>query len=499
MTGHPGDVPGYIVWGRRPRRGWGDNGRVGDVTPGTARGWLGQARDFVRAEPRQPMSRRAVIADAVFAGLVMVAAITVAGVRDPGAATAYGLCVAAVTTLPLAARRRYPLAAFLLLVTVALLARRQATDVTFVAIVIAAFSAALHSRFRGAALLSVAPVGVLVTVGFWNTPPPAPPSRHLTPVYRLVGPESSPHWQVYSSPPDDSWRVPALLVLVSLVTIAVVGAVAYAGDRIRRLQAEHSAATQRAVELERARIAGELHDVVTHNVSVMIVQAGAARQVLAEAPGEARAALLAVEASGRAAMAELRHMLGLLSAPGVRQSGGDGGGPDVAGVGPGDPQLAPQPGLSELPSLIGRLTAAGLPVELDAGELPRDLPPGQDLAAFRVVQEALTNVIKHAGKPPTRVCVHYREGSLMLEVADAGRLIPAAGPVTVPGSGRGLIGLRERVGLYGGEFEAGPRPASGDGDGEMGRRAGSGGWLVRARIPVAPAASRDQPLTAARP
>jgi signal transduction histidine kinase len=460
----------------------GDNEQVGDVTPDTERGWLGQARDFVRStEPRKPMSRRSVAADIVLAGSALTAAVALAVTNYHGYRPALVFAAALLATVPLAARRRYPLAAFLVLAAGVLATRDYATDVTFVAVVIAAFSAAVHGRFRGAALLSVAPVGVLVGVDFWNAHAPgssAPPrSAHY-----LIGPVSSRHWATPVPAGTTPWRVAALLVLVSLVSIAVVGAVAYAGDRIRRLQAEHSAATQRAIELERARIAGELHDVVTHNVSVMIVQAGAARQVLAEAPGEARTALLAVEASGRAAMAELRHMLGLLS---PATGGGDPGGSADA---TSDPQLTPQPGLGELRSLVGRLTSAGLPVQLDVGDLPQDLPPGQDLAAFRVVQEALTNVIKHAGKPPTRVGVHYRDGSLELEVADTGRPIPAATPATAPGSGRGLIGLRERVGVYGGEFEAGPQPVQ-----------EGGGWLVRARIPVAPAASRGEPLAAIRP
>ena len=122
------------------------------------------------------------------------------------------------------------------------------------------------------------------------------------------------------------------------------------------------------------------------------------------------------------------------------------------------------------------MTAAGLPVELQVGGVPRALPPGLDLAAYRVVQEALTNVIKHAGKPRTTVRLDYRDAELVVEVADAGRPIPAAGPAvsTVPGSGRGLLGLRERIALYGGELDAGPRPG--------------GGWLVRARLPVDPPA-----------
>jgi signal transduction histidine kinase len=242
-----------------------------------------------------------------------------------------------------------------------------------------------------------------------------------------------------------------------------------AGDsqaRLRRLQAEHEAATLRALELERARIASELHDVVTHNVSVMIVQAGAARQVLATAPDQATSAMLAVEASGRAAMTELRHLLGLLGPAGTADAGTSG---DAA---PAGEELQPQPGLGQLRSLVDGVAAAGLPVELHAGDFPRALPAGLDLAAFRVVQEALTNVIKHAGKPPTSVSVGYRDGDLVVAIADAGRPAAAAGGAApaIPGAGRGLLGLRERIAMYGGELEAGPQPG--------------GGWLVRARIPA---------------
>ena len=243
------------------------------------------------------------------------------------------------------------------------------------------------------------------------------------------------------------------------------------------------AATRRALALERARLASEMHDVVTHNVSMMVVQAGAARRVLSADPAEAIKALRAVESSGRTAMTELRHLLGLLSPP---PGAADDGGParPSSPPGAGDPRgaagLAPQPGLDELREMIDRVGAAGLPVELNVSGTPRDLPAGLGLAVFRVVQEALTNVIKHAGKPPTDVRLSYEPTALVVEVADGGRPIPAAAPAPdaggagVPaGAGMGLLGLRERVALYGGEFAAGPRPG--------------GGWLVTARMPVEPA------------
>jgi signal transduction histidine kinase len=260
------------------------------------------------------------------------------------------------------------------------------------------------------------------------------------------------------------WGTTALLILVSIALTVTVGYAVHAIAERDRVLAEHEAATRRALELERARIASELHDVVTHNVSVMIVQAGAARQVLTESPAEARAAMLAVEASGRAAMTELRHLLGLLSP--ANAVGDAAGTPDR--VLPAE--LEPQPGLAQLRGLVDRLTAAGLPIDLRVGELPRELSPGLDLAVFRVIQEALTNVLKHAGKPATTVRLSHEDGQLVVVVSDTGRPIRAAAPAVPAGGGRGLIGLRERIALYGGVLEAGP--------------SSDGGWTVRARFPL---------------
>jgi signal transduction histidine kinase len=395
--------------------------------------------------------------------------------------------VIVLTTVPLAARRRFPLSAFVVVVLGALAAPRYATDVTFLAVVFAGYSAVAYSRFRGAALLSMLPAGLLVAAGFWSA---LPSNESVGPVPAAAGGlghlPAGAGVTVQSGAP---WRLAGLVAAFSLVMIAVVGNAMQARDRIRRMRAEHAAATLRALDEERALIASELHDVVTHNVSVMIVQAGAARQVLAADPAEATAALLAVESSGRAAMTELRHLLGLLSpvaGTGTASARDTAAPPGSAEAGQ---DLSPQPGLAQLQPLIDRVAAAGLPVELRVGGVPRALPPGLDLAAYRVVQEALTNVLKHAGKPRTTVRLDYAETELVAEIADAGRPIPAAGPAvsTVPGSGRGLLGLRERIALYGGELDAGPRPG--------------GGWLVRARLPVEPpaAAGAQQPAAGFAP
>jgi signal transduction histidine kinase len=430
------------------------------------RAWLGSVLTFVQwTTAREPVPRRAIRADMVLAGVALVLAVYVARHTYDGLG-AGPTEAAAIASLPLAARRRYPLAAFLVLLVGVLAAKNYATDLSFLTMLLAAYSAVVHSRFRGLALLCVALAGAVVAYVFWKG---QSGSMAVLPL-RVGGPavvKVVPGPGGVFVPEGARWRLDGIVALFVLVGLAIVGGVGLARERIRRLQAEHAAATERALEAERARIASELHDVVTHNVSVMIVQAGAARQVLDAAPQDARAALLAVESSGRAAMAELRHLLGLLS-PAHPDAEMAEMSPD--GSAAAETELRPQPGLAQLRALVDKMRAAGLPVDLHVGELPPTLPPGLDLAGFRVVQEALTNVLKHAGKPATIVSVDYRDGSLLLEVTDSGRPMPSVGPVAVPGSGRGLLGLRERVSVYGGEVGAGPRPA--------------GGWLVRARIPV---------------
>lgn len=253
--------------------------------------------------------------------------------------------------------------------------------------------------------------------------------------------------------PQYPMRFAAAVIIVPLAATASLGMLEIgqrlrdSAELLRRAAAEHEAATQRAIDAERARIAAELHDVVTHHVSMMVVQAGAARTVLALAPAvaEATEALRAIESSGRTAIAELRTMLGLLS-------------PDRGGA-----ALTPQPGLADLDALIKSVSAAGLPVELNVTGTPRTLSPGADLAAYRVVQESLTNVMRHAGQPSTVVRVNWGE-DLVICVSDEGR--GGAGEPRGWGTGRGLLGLRERLALYGGELDAGPRP--------------TGGWQVRA-------------------
>jgi len=202
------------------------------------------------------------------------------------------------------------------------------------------------------------------------------------------------------------------------------------------------------VAVERGRIARELHDVVAHNVSMMVVQAGAAARVLHGDEPDVRNALDVIAATGRETVDEMRTLLGVLRSD------------------DGPAALRPQPGLADLEQLVGGVREAGLPVTLRIEGAPRPLPPALDLSAFRIVQEALTNTLRHAGPARAEVTVRYENDLVTLEIADTGR-----GPRGDPGTGHGLVGMRERAAMLDGELEA----AQADG----------GGFTVRARLPVA--------------
>jgi signal transduction histidine kinase len=208
------------------------------------------------------------------------------------------------------------------------------------------------------------------------------------------------------------------------------------GEQLVRHQAEQ----------ERMRIARELHDIVAHGMSVITVQAAFGHLVIDDRPAEAKAALAAIESTGRETLAEMRQLLGVL-----RQEG--------AG-----PALGPAPSLADVGGLIARTGHAGVKVRLTVSGSPRALPAGIELSGYRILQEALTNVVKHAGTPAACAAISYREGELGIEVTDNGR----GGPVSA--GGHGLAGMRERVRLYGGDLDAGPLPGR--------------GFRVAVRIPV---------------
>jgi signal transduction histidine kinase len=333
-----------------------------------------------------------------------------------------------LATLPLAWRRRAPLAV-LVLVLVSISAQSLLLDdwtsfQPFVAVVVAVYSLGAHGQLRtaivGAAIAAavILPYQVVSVVQggkLSDLPGPLIVLGAAWLVGRLVG----------------GGRLEALRLR----------------DRAAELERERDEQARLAVEQERARMARELHDIVAHAISLIVVQARAGRRTL---PGEAaptRESLDTIEQTGRQALAEMRRLVAMLRAEGEA------------------PALAPQAGLRQLDTLVAQVSEAGLPVELEVEGEPTELPPGIDLAAYRVVQEALTNALKHAGPATARVMVRYRPEELEVEVVDTG-----SGTVSAGEAGHGLVGMKERISLYGGEIEAGREHAR--------------GFAVRARLPL---------------
>jgi signal transduction histidine kinase len=369
-----------------------------------------------------------------------------AGVVRPGDRPALTAALSFVMCLPLGWRRRFPVAAPALLFAIGLaqnvlVSSMEDSTVLFFAAVIGCYSAGAYADGRhalaglGVCLLGMGSVQATFPVGL--------------------------------RPGEIVW------------TSAIVAAAWLAGRTVRtrtRLTEElHEAAlhaeeareadARAAVAEERRRIAREMHDIVAHSVSVMVVQAGGARRILDRDVDRAVEAAERIEDTGRAALLEMRRLLGILSA-----------GEDEA-------HHAPQPTLEALDALVEGARTAGLPVALRIEGERRPLPPGVDLAAYRVVQEAITNALKHAGAAPTDVCVRYRDDDVELEVTDRGAGHRRRGH-DLAGGGHGLVGMRERVRVFGGDLVTG-------------RRRG-GGFEVRARIPVDTEAGRS-PAVLERP
>ncbi|TMR88691.1 sensor histidine kinase [Nonomuraea basaltis] len=433
--------------------------------------WRQYVREVLRPEEaRARPSRGALVADLVLALLLTVLAVAaVADLHDastegrpgpaavslqlrpdpparpvspdppsPRAGSAQGPhpLLVVLTALPLAVRRRYPLAVFWTVVLAALATHEAATWITVLACGVAAYGALAYSRHRLAAAGGLAAAAVLTGVVFQDVVPALP-----------------------------SWLGP-IVVLAGAGVLAVAvrfwqGRLRAARDRIDALQRAQAQATRAAVDEERARIAAELHDIVTHNVSVMVIQAGAARKVMDAEPTESKRALLAIEAGGRAAMSELRHVMGLLATENEAMKN------EATENGPPGPQggLAPQPGLDQLDALVARVRGAGIRVGVELSLPPGPLPAGVDLAAYRVVQEALTNTIKHAAGAAASVSIRHEGDRLEIEVTDTGGTRRGRSHT----GGRGLIGLRERLAVYGGTLDAG--------------RTSAGGYRILARVP----------------
>jgi signal transduction histidine kinase len=311
-----------------------------------------------------------------------------------------------LATVPLVWRRRWPLAV-LLAVFLGAAISREAPFFEITAAAIAAYSVGAHEMRRLLGVAALLAICGFVLAVFGGRLPPLPD---------FAGPfvVTLPLWLVGNAMRLGRARADSL------------------AERARQLEREQQLTTKAAQAEERARISRELHDVVAHSVSVMVVQAGAARQVIEKNPERAAAALQAVEDTGREAMQELRGILGVL--------------------GEGDPEPGPQPDLRQVGTLVEAVKSAGLPVELEVRGAVHPLPAVVELTAYRVIQEALTNAVKHSGLASTHVAIEYRPDELKLEVLCDGSVRPQANGST----GRGVAGMKERVALVGGRVEVGP-------------------------------------------
>ena len=350
--------------------------------------------------------------------------------RDPGVISTV---LVLVSTLPVMWRRRAPMAVLLLTAFAAVIyeAAGFRSGLGPFGVLVALYTVAAHcDRVRTAMAAGIAAVaiGIVFATARWEVDLGSIISNAL----------------IFGS---------ALLIGDNLKTRRAY--VASLQERAERAEQNREEDARRAVAVERARIARELHDVVAHSMSVMIVQAGAARRVLQGDPERAGTALSEIEATGRQAMTEMRRLLGVLR-------------DEQESV----PALAPQPSMRNMAALVDQFRVAGLDVRLDVVGDEIDLPPGVDLSAYRIVQEALTNALKHAGPASAVVTVCYTDDRVEVEVCDDGR--GAAAGAAAEGAGHGLVGMRERVDLFGGVLRAGPQAG--------------GGFAVLARLPLEPVA-----------
>jgi signal transduction histidine kinase len=342
-----------------------------------------------------------------------------------------GYALALLHTLPLAARRRFPGAVLALCVAsgLAVAALGLSPIVLGVAILVAVYSVAAYGdrwvSLAGLAAAEVGSVAVQLTPGRFQAPTVV--SNAL-----VIG---------------AAWLLGHFVGVRRAYTARLE-------ERTVELERAREELARRAVTEERLRLARELHDVVAHAMSVIAVQSGVGAHVANTQPEEAAKALSAIEATSRAALTELRRLLGVLRQDSEPQ---------------GD--LTPVPGLADLDTLLAEVSKAGLGVRLRMEGTPSQLPAGVDLSVYRIVQEALTNVVKHAGPARAQVVVGYGDREVTVEVTDDGRGVGALAGDGRAGVGHGLIGMRERVAAFGGDLEVGPRPG--------------GGFRVAARLPLA--------------
>jgi signal transduction histidine kinase len=333
---------------------------------------------------------------------------------------------------------RIPAAAVALLSTLSVAVRRR---FPFEVGVVVPWAGALQLTFWGDPQIFPASIGylcALYALAVWTT------QRRFVLGIGLLVASSAVVLAASNQRPSSTVSFTAVTLVVMVLVRRVLG------ERERRAQLaerERDLVAREAVVEERARIARELHDAIAHNVSMMVVQAGAERRVLNGNGDGTREVLETIEHIGRGALTEMRRLVGML-----RSDSGD--------------PLAPQPGLADLATLTTQVQEAGLAVDLRIDGDPRELPVGIELSAYRIVQEALTNALKHAGNAHAAVRVHYGPDFLELEIIDDG----TGSPVPVASGGHGLVGMRERVALYGGRFDAGRLPA--------------GGFAVRVVLPI---------------
>lgn len=338
---------------------------------------------------------------------------------------------------------RTRLAAIALFTAGALLFRRRAP---FVAPLVVAAGALVFTFFDASAAYDTDSMFLVLILAAWAAGALLDPRQATVALLAIL----AAGWTVFIRAPGVP-MTELLWLSFPLTGIFVISAASARHSEQARLAEERAARSEaeakRAVGEERARISRELHDVVAHSVSVMTVQASAVRRLLKPEQEREREALLVVEETGRQALTEMRRLLGILREEGVSA------------------ERAPQPGLATIADLVEHVREAGLPVELTVEGDPVRLPPGVDLSAYRIVQEALTNALRHAGPAHAWVAVRYGGDDVEIEVENDGRSDSDG-----DGGGRGLVGMRERVALCGGELKAGPRKG--------------GGFSISARLPV---------------